>query len=315
MCSLLASRLNVYRRGIPSTWATRQWRGASIHFWHTIRQEQPNGQANFLNYEDLAVSDIGSQQISLWSGEEHLGLIPVKEVINDYLSPGTMLGLRGDPPAKKSRAAPQSYDYEVRNLKTTSTASSRRGRPKRPDAKKICLDVFTSLPRLKNLLETSYRFLDPKTGVRNFPVEFHIKAHPRKGLTGLSTFTWGRVDLHPAVILRALPEGALQVVKPKVDLQRGEALWVVVPKDLRIGSVKLPNDPHEAASIFERIVIRKKEWLKEQIDVGNMTPTGDKTTQGQYNPPQKFMLDKQILEARGKGQDSGEKPKESEDGL
>lgn len=314
MCSLLATRLYVYRRGIPSTRVTRQWQRASIHFWSSIRQKSPNGLANFLNYEDLAVSDIGSQQISLWSGETHLGLIPVKEVINDYLSPGTMLGLRGDPPTKKSRAVPQSYDYEVRQLKTTSTVSSRRRPLKIPQVKRIYLDGFASLPRLKNVLEAAHRFLDPNSGVADIPVEFHIKAHPLPGLTGWSKFTWGRVDLHPAVILRALPEGAVQVVKPKVDLEGSEALWVVVPKRLWIGAVKLPADPEKAASVVEEIVVEKREWLKGQIDGGNTTPKGDTTIQGQDNDEQKFLLQNKIRQAQAGGQETEEKPKESDDG-
>lgn len=207
---------------------------------------------------------IDSQEISLWSGKEHLGLIPVKEVINDYLSPGTILSLRGDPPSKKHRTAPQSYDYEVRRLNTRSTTRSNR-HPRDLKAKEIWLNAFSTPDRLKHIMEAAYGILHPQSRASVKPVEFHIRAYPREGLTGLSTFTWGRVDLHPAVILRALPEGAFQVVKPKIDRQGSDALWVVAPKDFKIKSMKLPDDPEEAASVVEKMIIEKKERLKRQI--------------------------------------------------
>lgn len=253
------------------------------------------------------MSDIESQQISLWSGEEHLGLVPVKEVIDKHLSPGTMLSLKGDPPPKKSRAAPETYDYEVRRLKP-STARPRT--PKRK-AYELFLNAHDTPLRLKNQLEKAYRFLDDGSEPA-VPVEFHITARPLPGLTGLSLFTWGRVDLHPAVILRALPEGAFQVVKPKVELQGDQALWVVAPKDLQIGSVKLPNDPHEAASVIQKVVIEKREWLKELMDAQYLTPKGAMTRKGQ--PPQRFGLERQIRNAQRIAQESEEKAKKFDDG-
>lgn len=317
MCSLLASRFFVHRKAIPSTQAKRQWQRASINFWHCIRQEHPQDQAKFLNYEDLAVPDIESQEISLWSGNKHLGVIPVKEVINDHLSPGTILSLRGDPPAKRSLAAPERYDYEVRRLKTTTTTttvSSRIGRPNAQRAHTLWLDAHVSPSRLKHILETAYKFLHPDTGAVDVPVEFHIKTHPLPDLTGLPLFTWGRVDLHPAVIMRALPEGAFQIVKPKVSVEGGEALWVVAPRGFKMGSVHLPDQPHEVASLVEKVVVKRREWLTELIEAGDMTPNGKMTEKGKLNPRQKFMFNKECVEARRLGQERKKKPKESDDG-
>lgn len=255
------------------------------------------------------MSDIESQQISLWSGEKHLGLIPVKEVIDEHLSPGTMLSLKGDPPPKTSRAAPETYDYEVRRLKPSTTS------PRTPKRKayELFLNAHDTPLRLKKQLEKAYRILDHGSEAA-FPVEFHIKVRPLPGLTGLSLFTWGRVDLHPAVILRALPEGAFQVVKPKVEPQGDQALWVVAPKDLQIGSVKLPDDPHEAASVIEKVVIEKREWLKELIDAQYLTPKGGMTREAQFKPRQRFGLERQIRNAQRIAQESEEKAKEFDDG-
>lgn len=144
--------------------------------------------------------DIESQKRSLWSGNEneHLGIIPVKEVINDHLSTGTMLSLRGDPPARKSLAAPERYDYEVRRLKTKTTTTttativrSRTGRRKAQRAHTLWLDAHISPSRPKRLLETAYKFLHSDTGAVDVSVEFHIKTHPLPDLKGLSLFTWG----------------------------------------------------------------------------------------------------------------------------
>lgn len=312
MCSLLSPRLYVRRGEFPSTRVTRQWRRAPIHFWHYIRQEFPHGQAKFLKYEDLAVPDIESQEISLWSGKSHLGLVPVKEVINDYLGPGTMLCLKGEPPTKKSHAVPESYDYEVRRIKASSSPGFKRGQVKSAalGAKSLHMDAFTHPFRLGHLLDVLYRYLDTTSGAVEIPVEFHLTARPRPGLTGLSLFTWGRVDLHPAVLLRAMPEGTFQILGPKVDFEGGDALWVVAPKDLRIQSVALPKHPHEVASMLEKVVVKKREWLQELTDAGDLTPSGKLTAKGKLNPRRQFGLNKQCQIARGRGEKNEEEPKD-----
>lgn len=291
MSSLLASRLYVCRGEFPSLLFTQPCRRASIHFWHSICHESPQGQTKLINYEDLEVPDIESQHISLWSGRRHLGLVPVKHVINEHLGPGTMLSLRGDPPDKKGRAvAPESYEYELRRIRPSTSPGFKRGQLSVPlGAKSLWLDASIHPSRLNHLLDGIYRYLDPDSGAAGgpaeFPVECHIKARPRPGLTGLSLFTWGRLDLHPAVILRAMPRGSFQVLAPKVDFNEGHALWVIAPRDLRIGSAWLPERPHDVASVVERVFVRKKEWLKELIDSGDMTPNGELTAQGKLSPP------------------------------
>lgn len=322
MCSLLASRFFVHRKAIPSIQAKRQWHRGSINFWHVIQQEHPDGQAKFLNYEDLAVPDIESQKISLWSENKHLGVIPVREVINDHLSSGTMLSLRGEAPAKNSLAAPERYDYELRRLKTkttttataAATVSSRISRRRTQRAHTLWLDAHVSPSHLKHLLELAYKFLKPDTGAVDLPVEFHIKTHPLPDLTGLSLFTWGRVDLHPAVILRALPAVAFQVVKPKIDVKGGRALWVIAPKEFKMGSVQLPDQPQQVTSMVEKVVVKKREWMTELIEAGDMTPDGEMTEKGKLNPLQKFKLNEQCVEAQYRGQESEKPPKESDDG-
>lgn len=282
----------------------RQWRQSPIHFWHYMLQEEPHGQAKLLDYEDLEVPDIESQEITLWSGEKRLGLTTVKDVINDHLGPGTMLSLRGNPPPRKSLAAPESYHYELRRLKTgrTGSGSTRFGKHTRMGAARLYVDALVSPPRLQNLLEQAYNFLHPNTGQRSVPVEFHVKAQPQPHLSGLSLFTRGRVDLHPAVISRALPEGSFQVLKPKAHGQV-EVLWVVATKHLQMRSAQLPRDPREVASVVEELAARKRKWVKELIVAGDLTSKGILTESGKINRRQKFGLKKQSLEAQGKAEE------------
>lgn len=114
------------------------------------------------------------------------------------------------------------------------------------------------------------------------------------------------------MVLGALPAGVFQVVKPKIDVKGGEALWVVAPKEFKMGSVQLPDHSYEVASVVEKVVVKKREWLTELIDAGDMTPKGKTIVKGKLDPRQKFMLNKQCVEALG--QEGEKKPKESDDG-
>lgn len=278
-------------------------------------QDQPHGQAKLLDYEDLEVPDIESQEITLWSGKHRLGLVTVKDVISDHLGPGTMLSLRGGPPPKKSLAAPESYHYELRRLETGGPggSSTRYSKHKRMGAARLYMDALVSPPRLQNLLEQAYNFLHPNTGQRFVPVEFHVKAHPQPHLSGLSLFTRGRVDLHPAVISRALPEGSFQVLKPKARDQV-EALWVVAPKLLQMRSARLPRNPQEVASVVEELAARKRKWVKELVVAGDLTSKGILTEGGKMSRRQKFGLKQQSLDAQGKAEECDEQPEDSDDG-
>lgn len=302
MCSLLAPRLNVFRRRVLSIQAAHQCQRSPIHFWGIIRTKLPSGQTKLLDYEDIPVPDIGSQEISLWSEDEHLGMIPVKDVIKDHLGPGKMLSLRDEPPPKNSRTRLEACDYEVRPLQFFNKKKVDRAKSKTDRAKTIYLDAFGTRAHCKNIIETAYRFLHPETGELDIPVEFHIKAHPLpgpKGLEGLSLFTQGRVDLHPSVILRALPEGSFQIVKPKVDSKGSKALWVVAPKDVQLKAARLSGSQDEVASIIEKVVMRKKEFVRELLDAGDLDPVGGQfTKQGQSKRRPLFRLDEIVRKAR-----------------
>lgn len=277
MCSLLASQLSVYRRGFLIARAAPQWQQSSMHLWHSIRQKQLLGLQKLLNYEDVAVPDIGSQEIRLWSGNEFLGLMPVADVLKDHVRPGTMLRLRsrssriaGGPPRKV-------YDYQLRRLKTDGGSSSQSGKIKGYRAKEIHLAANMTPALLQNSLQVAYKFLDPERASSSkgeeatVPVEFHIQVRPPPKEADLSLFMPGRVDLHPSVILRALPEGVFQILQPKADLKRGEAVWVVGtehPKEMPYG---VPNKPRAIAEKAEKLFNEKRKRLKGLVNAGELT--------------------------------------------
>lgn len=302
MCSLLAPRLNVFRRRVLSIQAAHQCQRSPIHFWGIIRTRLPSGQTKLLDYEDIPVPDIGSQEISLWSKDEHLGMIPVKDVIKDHLGPGKMLSLRREPPPKNSPARLEACDYEVRPLQFFNKKKIDRVQSKTDRAKTLYLDAYGSRSHCRNIIDSAYRFLHPETGELDIPVEFHIKAHPRpglEGLEGLSLFTQGRVDLHPSVILRALPEGSFQIVKPKIDRKGSKALWVVAPKGVQLAAAHLSGSPDEVASIIEKVVIRKKEFVRKLLDAGDLDPVGGQfTKQGQSKRRPLFEVNQIVREIR-----------------
>ncbi|KKY29937.1 hypothetical protein UCDDA912_g10113 [Diaporthe ampelina] len=191
-----------------------------------------------------------------------------------------MLCLRGTPPRRFDRPPLDGYDYELRRLKTDGASSSQQGKAKGYRAKELYLAATMKPMQLQNMLQVAYRFLDPERALRSkgkkatIPVEFHVQAQgrPRPPHADLSQFTLGRVDLHPAVILRALPADVFQVLEPKADLQSGDAVWVVATKYLRMEPFILPNTPDSIARKVETIVNEKKERLKGLVDAKGLIP-------------------------------------------
>lgn len=273
---LLASRLCAHRGGFPSAATTSQWQRSSIHFWHYINQTSPHGQTKFLGYEEATMPDLGEKKIRLFSGSTYVGLVPVQAVLDDWLRPGMMLSLRDNPSEVVNRTSPEDYHYEVRKLRTIGQVKSKRMKTKGFRAKELYLNAKISPSRLKHVLETAYKFLDPERRVDINPVEFHVKLQKseHRSSTELSLFTGDRVDLHPAVIMRALPEGVFLLVKPQASSKGADAVWVVASRTFLVEQTL--NDRSEArqAERVEELITAKKELLEELIEVGDLTTSG-----------------------------------------
>jgi hypothetical protein len=240
------------------------------------------GQTALLGYEDLAVPDIGSQSIRLWQDEKYLGLVPVKEVLQDHLRPGYMLWLRGDPPPRSKRQPPPGgYDYEVQPLGTQRPDNIKQSKFKGFRAREFYLSASSPPGHVRVQLLSAYRYLDRKLRVTT-PVEFHLKATRQLSHADLSLFTKDRVDLHPAVILRAMPEGVFQALEPKGDIEEGDALWIVATNDLEASPYSMPGGPFAKAAKVRKMVDIKMNQLKEALEAGRITPKGEMTKKWQH---------------------------------
>lgn len=88
--------------------------------------------------------------------------------------------------------------------------------------------------------------------------------------------------MHPAVILRAMPKGVFQALKPKGDIREGDALWIVGTKYLAAWPYATPRNPSHIAKKVETMVDNKKTQLKEMIAARKRTTKGGVTKEWRY---------------------------------
>lgn len=208
----------------------------------------------------------------------------MKDVLYDHLRPGYMLWLRGDPPSKSRPPPPGGYNYEVRPLGTERPENVKQRVVKGLRAKEYYFNGSSSSEYLRTRLLAAYRFLDQgrKKVKVTTPVEFHVKARGPLRHADLSLFTRDRVDLHPAVILRALPEGVFQALEPKGDTQEGDALWIVATDNLEASPFSMPHTSSAKARKVREIVDIKRKELEEALQAGRITAKGEMTPEWRH---------------------------------
>lgn len=94
---------------------------------------------------------------------------------------------------------------------------------------------LTSTPSQTELADAYRLFGDPDNGSR-YPVKFHI--HPPQDLSSPYTIKWAvknRVDFHPNVLKRAMPEGVKFTTKPHMRKDYNEVFWYFAAKDCDAG--------------------------------------------------------------------------------
>lgn len=301
MCSLLPSQSRAFV-SVHFSIRSPQCQRSSIHYWQYIRQRGTLGAPKILKYEALAVPKLESQPIRLWeAGGDYLGLIPIERVLRDHLRPGYMLSLRGDPPPQDKSAAPPpgGYDYEVRALDLKRGPDEyKHADPKALRAKGFYLSAGLKPEHLWSRLRLAYSFLEwsgRKPGITagsdsdswngdfskeerapaTVPAEFHIRAPGPLGRADLSLFTGGRMDLHPAVILRALPAGVFQLLAPRADLEAGDALWLVATGGLRAWPHhSMPQGPAAMADKAQRMDETKRRQVAGLLKAGKIGENG-----------------------------------------
>lgn len=230
--------------------------------------------------------EIAHAQIQLWDKGKDLGMIPLGAVMQDYLGPGKMLALKDRVPTKLPRLeetlAPRgvaavaaatttpltpppwpSLEYEILQFPTgmKSDMAKRTKRPKGLRAREARLTVTASKPYLKHTLHSTYHFFANAPVNERGPVEIHIHSREKISSSASDPLDWtrlvrGRMDLHPEVILRALPEGAVQLVETVVSAEGADMVFVIAPANYswakRHNSIEAGKDAGAGVDIDDR---------------------------------------------------------------
>jgi hypothetical protein len=182
-----------------------------------------------------------------------------------------MLFLRSPPPMNLKLPPPkEGYDYEIRALGGLDQGTRGiRLATKGNRAKELFLTPTMGPLALRQLLRKAYWFLDCGS-LSTVPLEFHIKRSGRERIgerVDLSFFTRARLDLHPAVLLRALPRGVFQALAPQVSLEAREVVWLIAPEHLKTDHINIGKAPD--AGLGRDVWMARRKMLKNILDIPN----------------------------------------------
>lgn len=210
-------------------------------------------------YREIAFPGLAKREICLWDAGTRLGVKPMPEVMSKFLGPGKMLSWRrpDDAPTKPSSSsqADGADDGADDGKGTKSNKHTKRGKLAKfvPDYEIIDIAregakfplAFRTALRDKGMLDVvlransrlpassthiqlirAYQILaDPAHGAR-YPVRFHII--PPAKFSDQRRTSWAiknRADLHPEVIMRAMPEGVEIRMAPQIDKVGWNVVW------------------------------------------------------------------------------------------
>ncbi|POS70655.1 hypothetical protein DHEL01_v210950 [Diaporthe helianthi] len=195
-----------------------------------------------------------------------------------------MLWLRGNPPNKKEPAPPGGYDYEIRELDVKKPSNFKKTDTRGLRAKEYYFLASSSPDYLLSRLTLAYRYLSlgkPSAGEKvslapkpTDPIEFHIKAQAPVTKPDLFEFTKGRMDLHPAVIMRAMPEGVFQLLPAQIDIDAGDALWLVATRYVKGGPFRPWNSSAAQVDTAKMMVRRKVDSVMGHLASGKLMANG-----------------------------------------
>lgn len=204
--------------------------------------------SDFRGYQRIRFRSLDRKKICLWSGDERLGLMRMSRVLREFLGPGKTLSWRpealGEAVDGKVQG-PVKADAEIWHYEIMSIAEP--GEKLDPDSSRRTQEdgmrqVFfrsdlglASTPPQTELADAYRHFGDPDNGAR-YPVKFHI--HPPQDLSSPYTIKWAiknRVDFHPNVIKRAMPEGVKFTIKPLMRKDYKEVFWYFAAKHYDAG--------------------------------------------------------------------------------
>lgn len=270
------------------------WRAASIHYWHCLTTKTRNEATRLLDLSEADTPSIAHEKIHLWDGRSDLGIVPLGQVMKEHLGPGKMLALKGEPAvrrlptdsveraAKLRLAAPQTY--EILRFPTTLKQPKKNqpitGGTKGFRAREIRMTVKVTASYLRHELQKTYQFLARSElfpAIPTSPVEIHIH-NGRRVKTPSSVRDWafyarGRFDLHPAVMLRALPEGVLQLGPTLVSPVEGDLLFLVTTQSYsrRPGG----KTGRSLSTAITKKLRDRQDWVSDLIPFGGASVAND----------------------------------------
>lgn len=160
----------------------------------------------------------------------------------------------------------ESYSPTTGDLGATITAEEYR-------TTKIHLKTMKMRHReLKHALSRAYHRLSPESAASQYPVEFHLRTpthnNVKKAEYSIQQYVGpNRFDLHPQVIMRAMPRDSLKVLGPLISHNGEDLVWLAVSRDYSLGSWRGSRLARE----LEHILMGRWQRLKHLIDMGRLS--------------------------------------------
>lgn len=249
--SLLRQRISHIPR-IPSS--SRR----AIHDLHIVQPDSPDGLTGLWGYRRIPFPKLANQKICLWRGSKKLGVMGMPKVMSEYLGPGKLLSWRpsddvSDGPDSRSgreagyskgepsiKPAKDALDYEIINISFPAPAkkffnSLRNRREGMHNVVLRCNHPPSALSE-RTMLAGAYHLLGDPILSAICPVRFNIRFNIRLPPEAPDRYRirWAvrnRVDLHPEVIMRAMPEGVRCTTSPRIRVDGWNLVWSCVARD------------------------------------------------------------------------------------
>lgn len=261
-----------------------------LHLWTQIKQPGPSGLTELLDYrkaELLAPLSLRKQKLHLWRYGEDLGVTSMQYALTHLLGRGKMLSLRtlrSEPepecmaklhnnPADPSVSPAAILHYDILDFSRDVTPPNTI----LPGLNEIHLRPDMNSVSLRHHLCQAYHALRHYASSKQYPVEFHI-LHPRPtslssskkvdSERGLEWVVNNRLDLHPEVILRAMPWGSLNATHPRINSEQSDVTWLMAAHKFSVGKQR------KVGKKLEKNLEWRARSLRELIDQGDLTEDG-----------------------------------------
>lgn len=215
-----------------------------IHYRHGIQDDSPLGLTELRGYQRITFPELAKQKVCLWNGNKMLGVMAMPRVMKEFLGPGKMLSWRpsdevlsrsdsqthrsGDSEGRSSANPLKGVlDYEIIDISRPGSIliSAFRSKLKENGMHEVPIRPVVRLadPETRLELMRAYQLLaHPRDGAR-YPVRFHVQRRERP--FDAKWAVRNRVDLHPEVMIRALPDGVWCTTFPRIHRDGSDVVW------------------------------------------------------------------------------------------